>query len=119
MIKVGERELIFSATVITQDECDVTCTFPINEVQTTVILCFHPSPEGGKEQPSVEAKVIGQNQLRIGLRGWSNAIGTATKEPVKIGQTSDGRGIGILLYSQRVGDINRLDFQVVLGGSYE
>jgi hypothetical protein len=127
MVKIGERELVFSTTAIVQDECNVTCTFPLNEIETTIILLLHPSPEGKQEptgekkvsEPTVRWEAIGENKLRIDLRGWTNMFGSATKTPLKIGQTSDGRAIGISLYNQRVGVTNRLDFQVFVGGSYE
>lgn len=118
MIEIGERELAFSCTLLLADSQEVVINAPLDGWQLKITLVLYPQEEKGTN--SVSWNAVSDNHAKIEFRGWDNSLGTALKRPEKLGVTDTSRRlVSFMACNHKVGEINRLDFQLLLGGSDE
>jgi hypothetical protein len=114
MMRIGDKEVVHQTSLIVPDgevaSFRVGLTTPL-----TVEVQFHPD---SKSETRVAWK-FGDGTLHIDFNGMQGSLGVVPKEPLKLGSIGDNEAIGFLFYHHRVGNMNRLDFLFLKGGTYE
>jgi len=115
VITIGDKTIALSSTFLISDETPATIIENVDGDLVKFKLYFYPN-DG--DQPRVDWLTEG-DYLRMNFRGWKNSLGTSTKKASKLGTTTTGKNIGFMACHHRVGYLNRVDFQLLLGGAYE
>lgn len=114
-LNIGDKLVVFSMTMLIPDGEEATLSEPIPGWPFKFKLIFKPAPEP-KEATWVFSPENGT--MIMTFTGWQNPLGLAFAKPVKIGSFTDGRSVGIIVFHHKVGTMNRVDFQILLGGTY-
>jgi len=109
--KIGNYKIIFTQMFIVEDEEPVTLSEYIEGDLFLIRIYFYPDD---KRKNFIEWKSEGE-YLDIKFRGWKNKIGTAVFKPTIIGTTSNNNKVAFLAAYSRIGNVNKLDFQLLLG----
>lgn len=116
MITVGNKTLCLSETLLVKDneEVNITATLDAWDLKLTIVILSLPQNSG----PAISWQAVSPNHARIELKGWSSSLGTSTDAPINLGHTdTTNRDILVSVCNHRIGSINRLDFQLYLGGA--
>jgi hypothetical protein len=115
-VSLGNREVVWSGTLLVPDS-------EVGIIETTLGLWplrieirFMPN-EGSSPELSWQGSA-GVGPLQMTFKGWKNPLGAAVKVPQLLGTTSDGRKFGFMASVYRVGDVSKIDFQLLWGGEY-
>ena len=114
-MKIGDKSVVSVSSLIVPDGDSASIESTIENQTIKIKLFFYPN-EG--DQPKIDWQPEGE-YLNINFRGWTNSLATATNKPVKIATDINGKILGFMVTHWRVGSINRVDFQLLLGGTYE
>ena len=79
MIKVGDKEQIFSASFIAQDNEETVIDVPADSSTLTLSFTFVP---GSGETRDASWRGEG-NTVKFTMSGWRNPLGTSLTEPTK------------------------------------
>lgn len=111
MIKIGNKELVFSQTFLIPKSQEVWFTTNISGWNLKVKIDF----KEGKKQ---EIKVLPvEDYANIILINWNSSLGTALVEPGLLGSHNDGRKLYFMCSNFRIGETNKFDIQLLLGGA--
>jgi predicted cation transporter len=112
MIKVGDKEIVFSETFIIETGDGAGGMTQVHDIPVGIVLVFKSAmpPLGPKYSFNIK-----ENIIHFEFTNWVNA---ATKHPVHIGKVGD-IPIGFMMTHQRVGEVNLVHFQLLSGGKYE
>ncbi len=114
MIKIGANELIESHTFLAMDDEEIYLETVVDDWPLKITLILSSSKNNGP--PSINWVALSENHAKITFNGWSNASGIVTPSPVHLGMTdTTHRKVLFSACNQRIGSINRVDFQVYLG----
>lgn len=117
MIKIGDKELCFSTTLLMTDEQEAEIVTVVDDWELKITIAL---VQKSNEEKSISWSAVTGNHARIEFCGWRDSLGSATASPVYIGVTdTSNRAVGFGACHHRVGTVNRLDFQIYLGGVYE
>jgi len=111
MAKIGNHEIVYSETFLVPSGKDIWFTANISGWSVTVNVTFE---EGEKQEITVRPV---SDHAHIKLVNWNNSLGTALVEPAILGTHQDGRKLYFMVVNYRIGQTNRLDIQLLLGGS--
>ncbi len=114
-VEIGDKKVISFFSLIVPDGVPSTVESLTDGQTIKLKLLFYPN-EG--DQPWIDWQPEG-DYLIINFRGWKNSLATATEKPVKIATDPNGKNLGFMVAHWRVGSVNRIDFQLLLGGNYE
>jgi hypothetical protein len=114
MIEINDKQVAFSTTLLIPDGIEAKVSQVISEWPLKFVFVFKPN-EGDKTSYVFSPE---GDTMRMTFLAWKNSLGTALLSPVKIGTTGDGRNVGVMLFHQKAGAMNRIDFQILLGGVY-
>jgi len=114
-LKLDEKEIVLNESFIVPDGSCVTFDVAV-EGNDAIKMKLSFKPEGAS--PRVDWQLEADNRLHITFQGWVSSLGTSLKKPARVGQTINGSAIGFMAYHHRIGDTNRVDFHVLLGGNY-
>lgn len=112
----GGREVILSQSILVADneEAQIDTNLAGNPLKLT--LKFVTNPEG---KPQVHwTGEPQQATLHFTIYNWVSPLGSSLFEPIRLGETPDGRSFGFQLVHFRIGKLNRADFYLLLGGQY-
>ena len=113
-VQYGDRVVASSFTLLVTDSEEAQITDPVPNFPANLKIAFKP-PEG--KPPSWAFEAIDAQNLKLTLVGWNSAVGTAFDKPVKIG-TLGGADVAIMVCHYKIGILNRLDVQMLIGGKY-
>jgi len=116
MITVGDKTLCVSETLLVKDDEEINVTSLLDnwELKLTIVISSQPQNSG----PTASWRAVSSNHARIDLKGWGVSLGTSTDDPINLGYTdTTNRDILVSICNHRIGNINRLDFQIYLGGA--
>ena len=113
--EIGDKKVVSVFSLIAPDDVPSSVETVIDSQAIKLKLHFHPN-DG--DQPRIDWQPEGE-YLNIYFRGWKNSLGTATEKPVKIATDPSGKILGFMVAHWRIGNVNRIDFQLLLGGNYE
>jgi hypothetical protein len=111
MVTIDGRELVYSESFMARDDQVVELIVPLAATPLRLSLVFEAG-EGG-ERTASWTTADGVTQVRF--KGWSNAIGTAFREPSRLGEVG-GRALWFQVAHHRIGDSNLVHFYLLLGG---
>ena len=111
MEKIGNKQIVYTGSFLVPKEDDVWFSANVDGWQLKMNIRF----EEGKTQ-EVKIRVL-QDYAEITLIDWSNTLGTAFVEPVVLGTHKDGRKLYFMMSNFRIGETNKLDIQLLLGGA--
>lgn len=112
--KVEDRQVIFAATILARDEELVTIEFSHENTDYKFGIQFLPGDPANKTAHWTYLN----DTIQIVISGWNSSAGVALNRPQRLGVTEDGKDFGYHLASHHIGNINRADFQVMIGGHY-
>ena len=117
MTTVGDRQVIMNTSLLVPDGEEAKVEVLIGKWNFVLYVVFKPEDA---DEPRIEWAMVGDKEgLRATFKGWKNKIAASTRAPIQVGQTDDGnRPVGVMFYHQRTGRLNRIDIQVMVGGSY-
>jgi hypothetical protein len=114
MIRLGDKELVFSTSFMLAGDELASFEIPIDGEQLRLDLKFIPGASSEREG----RWNFSDGVIHFEFVGWRNSIGTAVSEPQKFGEIGDRR-----LYFQMahylVGEVNVVHFQLLLGDSHD
>ena len=113
MIEIEDKKVVFSTTILVKDDIEVKITDALADWPFNLILVFKPK-EGST--PTFDFIPEG-NTLRMTFKSWNNSLGSSLMWPVKIG-TKGGLNVGVMIFHHKAGTMNKVDFQIMLGGEY-
>jgi hypothetical protein len=117
MIRIGDKKLIYQTTLVLPDATPGELEIQAEHLTMKVKILFQPEPpEPGKGSISWEYLA---GTLQISFRGFNSGLGTAPTVPLKLGTAGNGESIGLLFFQHKAGNMNRIDFLLLLGGVYE
>jgi hypothetical protein len=103
MIKVGDKEQIFSASFIAQDNEETLVDVPAGEGKLTLSFMFVPGAGDARD-----ASWRGEGDtVRFTFTGWRNSLGTCVAEPTKFADLGN-RKIYFSLAQYLIGDRSNL-----------
>lgn len=114
MIVIDNKEVVFSTTIIVADDVEVEISNVLANWPYQFRLVFKPN-DG--ISPNYIFTPTG-NVLKMEFKCWNNSLGSSLINPVKIGTYHDGRNLGVMVFQHKAGNMNRVDFQILLGGIY-
>lgn len=119
---IGKLEVIGHERLIIPKGSDAWITFLDDKTrsQTRLQIIFEDTQEqaGTKEKKTPSIKIKGGTDHGIlSFIDWKNSLGTATIEPVRLGQTADGSPMWFMAAAQAIGETRVLDIQLMKGGN--
>lgn len=108
-IKIGNREVIHSASMIIPSKEVASTSFTVDSWEIRTKFSFIKDQE--KNSKGAIKVEITEGFPHIKLVNWENSLGTATVEPIQLGETKDGYIISFMLTHWLVGTTNKLDAQ--------
>lgn len=112
MQTAGNREVIFSSTLIVADKEEAMVEFDSHDEHFRIIFIFDPSAEGARE---IRWVADAANTLRVTVAKWSNPLGTTLPMPIRIG-TAGNQTLSFQIVHWKIAElINRADVQFLLG----
>lgn len=114
MIRIGDKELVYSSSLIIPEGEEAWLSFKLDDWEINFKIIFVTSPDKtGPQEVKLEAI---QDTVHLSLINWNNSLGTAITKPTRIGETNDGRLLSFMANHWRIGTVHRLDLQFLLGG---
>lgn len=116
-MRVGEREVIHTATLILPTKEDAWVDFMLGSWHVRVNVAFRndPSEPGKPISPAGIELESKDDHAKLTLTNWANPLGTATKQPVEFATTSDGAKVYLMIWHTSTGgEVERLDLQFLL-----
>jgi hypothetical protein len=116
-MKVDDKEISFSETFIVRNDETIQFQHTILGSRITVVLRFT-----GYKYPAEPAEYswsITGDTITVEFKNWANPNGTATTNPIKIGDIN-GHPFGFVAAHHMIAaNIHLLHFQLLTGGSYD
>ena len=116
-MKVGTREVVYTATVLIPSREEAWLEFSVGGwlVKLNLLLVAEEAKPGdATPTPRLSIEAV-DDHARLVLYNWSNALGTATSEPVEMGRASNGQVLSVMVWHVRTGEADRIDLQFLLG----
>ena len=110
---LGERKLALRKTILIADNEEVRTNLTFGGKLLTLTIRF-VADNGSKQRIDWDTRQ--PDTIKFTAYNWANALGSATPEPVLLGQMDDGRPFGFQLAHWRIGNLNRADFFLLVGG---
>jgi len=108
--KIGNKDVVYTGSFLVPKGNDVWLNANVAGWQLKINVRF----EEGKQQ-ELRIRPV-QDYAEITLFDWSNSLGTALVEPGTLGSHTDGRKLYFMISNFRIGETNKLDIQLLLGG---
>jgi len=115
MLKIGDKEVVMTQTMVIPDGETAFFDFSINSEPIQISIVFETN-----NVPDSERKInwkLEDGILRMTFIGWRNSLGTSLIHPAKIGELN-GQPFGFNLMHFLVGTVNLVTFQFYIGGTY-
>lgn len=112
MEKIGNRTVVYSGTFIVPEGEDVWFTADASGWSIKINIQFERN--GAEQGIRIEPKT---DHAKIIFVKWDNSIGTTTTTPAPLGSHQDGRKLSFMATNYCIGGVNRLDIQLLLGGT--
>lgn len=106
------KEILLSEAFIIPDGGIVRLEVPC-EAGAEVIKVQIVANSGG-DSPRVNWSVIEGDRLAIEFSGFKLPLPSAIKQPQEVGRTTTGKNIFFIACISRLGEVTRLDFQLLL-----
>ncbi len=114
LITIGNNEFVFSQTFILPENEELSLAIPIQGWLIKLIFAFEITNNKNDRGIRIESKV---DHAKIIFLNWDNSLGTATVQPIEIGKHSNGNTLYLMATNYRIGKVNKLDVQILLGGA--
>jgi hypothetical protein len=118
MTKVGNRELIFNATIFipSEEEAEVEIIVAEND-HMSLAFAFKEEPEsdgGDKRKPFLT--LSGEGDIgKITFVNWTETFGSSITSPYNIATSNSGEPISFLGSAIKIGAMYKLEFQIMKG----
>ena len=112
MIKIDGKEQTFSTAFMVGDDQDVEIDAPIRDAVVRLVIRFKP---GGPEQAQEGRWTTAEGVTRMEFLGWKNPLGVVTSLPQHFGDLR-GEPIWFQMAHHRIGDVNVVQFYILIGG---
>ena len=113
-MQIGDREIVHSCTLIVPEREQALISFAVGGWSINVEVAFEQG-EDKEAEGSMDVYPVDNNRLRMTFKNWNNPLGTATSQPIRIGNTNRKRELSFLATHWRIGTINRMDILFLLG----
>lgn len=111
MIKVGNKEVIFSSMFLIPEGEKAEFDLNYNNTILKVIISFDDS--GDVQEIEVNPLENG-DVVELIFKKWSKSLGAALKEHVELGRNAKGVVLKFIASNTRVGNINQMNIQFVV-----
>jgi hypothetical protein len=120
MVKIGDKEVFYSATVILPDGDLVTFDAPVKGVNLRVIVeaLNDIVNTATRSEHSIEPTAFLSPTLRIKIFNWSSSLVQTFAKPLQAGALNDGTPIGYNIAVFWAGGPRVIVLQLLIGGSY-
>ncbi|MCB5288032.1 MAG: hypothetical protein LHW64_09535 [Candidatus Cloacimonetes bacterium] len=112
MIKIGNRELVESYSLLIPEDEKAVVQVDISGWKFEMEIAFDNSP---KEKQGVNI-VPNEKGAKITFVKWDNGVGTALVKPGLIAKLADGRELVFMASNYSIGGTNKFDIQLLLEG---
>ena len=112
-IKIGDLDVIHSQVLLIPEGDDAWVEFKVLNWEVKLHFVFI---EDNKNANESSYKLVGKDDHALfELKNWKNPLGMSFSEPIEFG-TTEGRSVYIMLLGYTVGNLRKLDLQILLGG---
>jgi hypothetical protein len=110
---LGNRQVVWNGTLIVPDGESARVETQLGGWPLKIVIFCYPNAKSSEITWSGK-----ENALELSFKGWTNSLLTGVRTAQKLGQTNDGRAFGFIATAQRAGQLTKIDFQILWGGSY-
>ena len=113
LVHIGELRVIHSTTVIIPEGEEVVVEFDFDDWRAKVRFGFEDLSDD-KEKQRISIKPV-EEAAQVTFHGWTNTLGTATVEPIKVATVGTSSALFMLVSHHCIGKVNKMDVNFFAG----